>query len=60
MNTTDHDPTRDLSFERFVDLPPETIWAAWTQPGSCTARLRTVRRTHRWALSRAGARRSTN
>jgi uncharacterized protein YndB with AHSA1/START domain len=32
MTTPEHDPARDLSFERFVDLPPETIWAAWTQP----------------------------
>ena len=29
---TDHDPTRDLSFERTVALPPAAIWAAWTQP----------------------------
>lgn len=27
-----HDPRRDLSFERLVDLPREKIWAAWTQP----------------------------
>ncbi|GEM_PF-2629411 len=26
------DPTRDLSFERLVDVTPEQIWAAWTQP----------------------------
>lgn len=32
MNTPDHDPSRDLSFERFVDLTAEAIWAAWTQP----------------------------
>lgn len=32
MNTPDHDPSRDLSFERFVDLPADAIWAAWTQP----------------------------
>lgn len=32
MPNPDHDPTRDLAFERFVDLPPETIWAAWTRP----------------------------
>lgn len=32
MNPSDHDPTRDLSFERLVDLPPDEIWAAWTQP----------------------------
>lgn len=32
MTTPDHDPTRDLAFERFVDLPAEKIWAAWTQP----------------------------
>lgn len=28
----EHDPTRDLSFERTVALPPAAIWAAWTQP----------------------------
>lgn len=32
MNPPDHNPALDLSFERFVDLPPEAIWAAWTQP----------------------------
>lgn len=32
MTTLDHDPALDLSFERQVDLPPETLWAAWTQP----------------------------
>jgi uncharacterized protein YndB with AHSA1/START domain len=32
MNIPDHDPSRDLYFERQVDLPPEAIWAAWTQP----------------------------
>lgn len=32
MKTHDHDPARDLSFERFVGLPTEAIWAAWTQP----------------------------
>lgn len=26
------DPTRDLVLERMVELPPETIWAAWTTP----------------------------
>ena len=28
----DHDPKRDLTFERIVDVPREKIWAAWTQP----------------------------
>jgi len=28
----DPDPTHDLAFERRVDLPAETLWAAWTQP----------------------------
>lgn len=32
MTIPDHDATRDLSFERLVDLPAEQIWAAWTQP----------------------------
>lgn len=32
MNTIDHDPDLDLHFERQVNLPPEAIWAAWTQP----------------------------
>jgi len=32
MTTIDHDPNSDLQFERQVNLPPETIWAAWTQP----------------------------
>lgn len=32
MNPPDYDPSLDLSFERLVDLPPEAIWAAWTQP----------------------------
>lgn len=32
MNILEHNPALDLSFERFVDLPPETLWAAWTQP----------------------------
>lgn len=32
MNIPEHNPALDLSFERFVDLPPETLWAAWTQP----------------------------
>lgn len=26
------DADLDLAFERHVDLPPETLWAAWTQP----------------------------
>lgn len=32
MNTPDHDPLRDLSFSRLVDLPAEAIWDAWTRP----------------------------
>jgi uncharacterized protein YndB with AHSA1/START domain len=26
------DPRRDLVLERTVDVPPELVWAAWTQP----------------------------
>jgi uncharacterized protein YndB with AHSA1/START domain len=26
------DPDLDLVFEREVDVPPEKVWAAWTQP----------------------------
>jgi uncharacterized protein YndB with AHSA1/START domain len=26
------DPTRDLVLERTLDVPPERVWAAWTQP----------------------------
>jgi len=26
------DPELDLKFERIVDLPPERIWAGWTEP----------------------------
>jgi uncharacterized protein YndB with AHSA1/START domain len=32
MTTPAHDPDLDLAFERFVDLPPEPLWQAWTQP----------------------------
>jgi uncharacterized protein YndB with AHSA1/START domain len=32
MTRTQHDPDLDLAFSRQVDLPPESIWAAWTQP----------------------------
>lgn len=34
MNIPNHDSESDcdLSFSRQVDLPPEAIWAAWTQP----------------------------
>jgi uncharacterized protein YndB with AHSA1/START domain len=32
MNPAEHDPSRDLAFERYVELPPEKLWAAWTQP----------------------------
>lgn len=27
-----HDPKFDLMIDRVIDLPPERIWAAWTQP----------------------------
>jgi len=26
------DPKLDLQMERFVDVPPELVWAAWTKP----------------------------
>lgn len=26
------DPDRDLVLERMLDLPPERVWAAWTEP----------------------------
>lgn len=26
------DPQLDLQLERFVDVPPHRVWAAWTQP----------------------------
>lgn len=32
MTTPAPDPKLDLSFERFVDVPPEPLWEAWTQP----------------------------
>ncbi|WP_218871128.1 SRPBCC family protein [Chitinibacter bivalviorum] len=32
MNNAQFDATLDLVFEREVPLPPEAIWAAWTQP----------------------------
>jgi uncharacterized protein YndB with AHSA1/START domain len=32
MTTSAHDPDLDLRFERFVDVPAEWIWEAWTQP----------------------------
>lgn len=31
MTETAHDPVLDLTFARDVDLPPATIWAAWTR-----------------------------
>ncbi|WP_035383451.1 SRPBCC family protein [Ferriphaselus sp. R-1] len=30
--TPTFDPKLDLTFERFVDVPPALIWKAWTQP----------------------------
>jgi uncharacterized protein YndB with AHSA1/START domain len=32
MTQSAHDVQLDLFFERFVDLPPEPLWQAWTQP----------------------------
>lgn len=34
MTTSDfaRDTTRDLFLERFADVPPERVWAAWTTP----------------------------
>ncbi|NJM84551.1 MAG: SRPBCC family protein [Tabrizicola sp.] len=29
---TDHDPKRDLVLERYVAVPVEKVWAAWTEP----------------------------
>ena len=30
--TIERDPRRDLLLERLVDVPPELVWAAWTEP----------------------------
>lgn len=32
----DIDPKRDLVLERFVDVTPELVWAAWTRPEHVT------------------------
>ncbi|HEX8962399.1 MAG TPA: SRPBCC family protein [Rhodocyclaceae bacterium] len=32
MTTSAHDPSLDLAFQRLVDVPPEPLWEAWTQP----------------------------
>ena len=32
MTRPDHDPRLDLVLERFVDVPRELVWNAWTQP----------------------------
>jgi len=32
MNRIEPDPRLDLYFERFVDIPPNLVWAAWTKP----------------------------
>lgn len=32
MTTPDHNPALDLAFERYVELPAEKLWAAWTTP----------------------------
>lgn len=31
-STSDFDPKLDLQLQRETDLPPEKVWAAWTQP----------------------------
>jgi uncharacterized protein YndB with AHSA1/START domain len=32
MTLPPHDPRLDLVFERVVDVPPEVVWRAWTEP----------------------------
>ncbi|MEQ1701729.1 MAG: SRPBCC family protein [Ilumatobacteraceae bacterium] len=34
--TTAHDPQLDLVLERVLDVRPELVWAAWTQPEHLT------------------------
>ena len=34
--TTAHDPELDLVLERVLDIRPELVWAAWTQPEHIT------------------------
>ncbi|MGB8858230.1 MAG: SRPBCC family protein [Ilumatobacteraceae bacterium] len=36
MNNPAADSQRDLVLERTVDVPPELVWAAWTQPEHIT------------------------
>jgi uncharacterized protein YndB with AHSA1/START domain len=34
--TIEHDPLLDLVLDRVVDIAPELVWAAWTQPEHIT------------------------